>query len=97
MFNYKSQFEGTRYDRVEQNFLGTFGLLVTNFVSTALITYKLWYVRRRTVQVHVLKSFRYYRRNIKKYINRSGGNTKVENVLILLMETGGLYLIFWVS
>ncbi|KAJ7718971.1 hypothetical protein DFH07DRAFT_761335 [Mycena maculata] len=80
VFNYQSQFHGTQYSRDTQNFLGTFGLLVTNFTSTALISYKLWY----------------YRRNIKKHLNRSGGNTKVENILILLMETGGLYLIFWI-
>jgi hypothetical protein len=29
-------------------------------------------------------------------MNRSGGNTQVENVLILLMETGGFYCAFWV-
>ncbi|KAF8179321.1 hypothetical protein K438DRAFT_1977383 [Mycena galopus ATCC 62051] len=39
----------------------------------------------------------YYRQNIKKYINCTGNkNTKIENVLILLMETGGLYCTFWI-
>ncbi len=41
--------------------------------------------------------YRYYRRNVKKYINRPGNaNNKVENVLILLMESGWIYLVFWV-
>ncbi|KAJ6567049.1 hypothetical protein B0H19DRAFT_717270 [Mycena capillaripes] len=76
-----SEFQHVHYDKFEQNFLGTFGLLVTNFFSTALISYKLWY----------------YRRNVKIYINRQGnGHTKVESVLILLMETGGIYCIFWI-
>ncbi|KAJ6566961.1 hypothetical protein B0H19DRAFT_1258134 [Mycena capillaripes] len=81
VFNFKSEFQHIHYNNFEKNFLGTFGLLFTNFFSTALISYKLWY----------------YRRNVKKYINRQGnGNTKVESVLILLMETGGLYCIFWI-
>ncbi|KAJ7500416.1 hypothetical protein B0H11DRAFT_781390 [Mycena galericulata] len=81
VFNTKSQFEGARYTRNTQNFLGTFGLLFTNAVCTLLISWKLWY----------------YRRNIKKYINRPGGDsTKVESILILLMETGGLYCVFWI-
>jgi hypothetical protein len=46
----------------------------------------------------ILNNFvRYYRRNVKKYMNRSGNShTKVEGILILLMETGGFYCAFWV-
>ncbi|KAJ7882850.1 hypothetical protein B0H13DRAFT_2047551 [Mycena leptocephala] len=81
VFNFKSEFQHVHYTRETQNFLGTFGLLATNFFATALITYKLWY----------------YRRNVKKYINRPGNShTKVEGVLILLMETGGFYCAFWI-
>ncbi|KAJ6606005.1 hypothetical protein DFH09DRAFT_63 [Mycena vulgaris] len=81
VFNFKSQFHGVHYDRYTLNFLGTFGLLVTNFAVTVLIGYKVWY----------------YRRNVKKYINRTGdGHTKVEGVLILLMESGLFYCIFWI-
>ncbi|KAF7378500.1 hypothetical protein MSAN_00277500 [Mycena sanguinolenta] len=81
VFNTKSEFQGTHYSRDTKNFLGTFCLLVTNFFVTVLITYKLWQ----------------YRRNVKKYINRpSNANTKIENILILLMETGGLYCVFWI-
>ncbi|KAJ6510676.1 hypothetical protein C8R45DRAFT_964819 [Mycena sanguinolenta] len=81
VFNTKSEFQGTRYSRDTKNFLGTFCLIVTNFLVTILITCKLWY----------------YRRNVKKYLDRPGNaNTKVENILILLMETGGLYCVFWI-
>jgi hypothetical protein len=45
VFNIKSEFDGTQYTRDAKNFLGTFGLLVTNFFATALITYKLWQVQ----------------------------------------------------
>ncbi|KAF7314934.1 hypothetical protein MIND_00007400 [Mycena indigotica] len=81
VFNFKSTFDGVRYTRDTQNFLGTFSLLVTNFTATAFIGWKLWY----------------YRKNIKKYINRSKkGHTRVESIMILLMESGGLYCIFWI-
>ncbi|CAK5263926.1 unnamed protein product [Mycena citricolor] len=81
VFNFRTQFDGVRYPRLTQNFLGTLGLLFTNFLSTALISYKLWY----------------YRRNVKQYLNRSDKeHTTVESVLILLMETGGLYCAFWI-
>jgi hypothetical protein len=39
---------------------------------------------------------RYYRRNLKQYINRGNQRTKVESILILLLESGGLYCVFWV-
>ncbi|KAJ6479960.1 hypothetical protein C8R47DRAFT_983222 [Mycena vitilis] len=81
VFNYKTEFQHVHYTTYTQNFLGTFSLLVTNFFATVLISWKLWY----------------YRRNVKKYINReANGHTKVENVLILLMESGGLYCAFWI-
>ncbi|KAJ7765653.1 hypothetical protein B0H16DRAFT_1523868 [Mycena metata] len=81
VFDFKSEFHGVHYSQLTQNFLGTFGLLVTNFFVTVLIGYKLWY----------------YRHNVKKYINRPGNkNTKVESILILLMESGGLYCAFWI-
>ncbi|KAJ7061529.1 hypothetical protein C8F01DRAFT_1057460 [Mycena amicta] len=79
IFNFNSTFHGVHYTLDTQNFLGTFGLLVTNFSATAFIGWKLWY----------------YRTNVKKYINRSV-DTKVESILILLMESGGLYCVFWI-
>ncbi|KAJ7490864.1 hypothetical protein FB451DRAFT_1124419 [Mycena latifolia] len=81
VFNFNSEFHGVHYPTLMKNFLGTFGLLVTNFTATAPISYKLWY----------------YRKNVKKYINRTAnGNTKVEGVFILLMESGCFYCIFWI-
>ncbi|KAJ7142102.1 hypothetical protein C8R43DRAFT_1016321 [Mycena crocata] len=80
VFNFKTEFHGTHYATLTKNFLGTFGLLATNFFVTVLISYKLWY----------------YRRNVKKYINRVENGTKVEGILILLMESGGIYCVFWI-
>ncbi|KAJ7071803.1 hypothetical protein B0H15DRAFT_1027677 [Mycena belliarum] len=81
VFNFNSEFHHVVYPTLMKNFLGTFGLLVTNFVATALISYKLWY----------------YRQNVKQYINLTiHGSTKVEGVLILLMESGFFYCIFWI-
>ncbi|KAF8209432.1 hypothetical protein K438DRAFT_2062608 [Mycena galopus ATCC 62051] len=86
VFNIKSEFQGVHYATNTKNFLGTFSLLVTNFLATILITCKLWY-----------RFHGYYRRNVKKYLNHPGNaNTKIENILILLMETGGLYCAFWI-
>ncbi|KAJ6630378.1 hypothetical protein B0H10DRAFT_1984376 [Mycena sp. CBHHK59/15] len=79
-FNINKIFHNHPYTSFTENFLGTFGLLVTNFGATALIGYKVWY----------------YRRNLKRYINRGNSATKVESVLILLLESGGIYCAFWV-
>ncbi|KAF7298345.1 hypothetical protein MKEN_01359100 [Mycena kentingensis (nom. inval.)] len=71
---------GTHYETIAQNFLGTFPLLITNFTATAFVGYKLWF----------------YRRNLKKYLSCASQTTKVERVLILLLESGGIYCAFWV-
>ncbi|KAJ7620146.1 hypothetical protein FB45DRAFT_147776 [Roridomyces roridus] len=78
VFNYNSDFRHIHYQTLEENFLGTFPLLITNLASTTLISYKLWY----------------YRQNIKRFLHRY--KTRVESVLVLLMESGWLYLGFWV-
>ncbi|KAF7295887.1 hypothetical protein HMN09_01132400 [Mycena chlorophos] len=81
IFNFESTFHGTHYPLNTQNFLGTFPLLVTNFAATVAIGWKLWY----------------YRKNVKRYIGRSkDGHTQVESVLILLMESGAVYCVFWI-
>ncbi|KAJ6630386.1 hypothetical protein B0H10DRAFT_1939145 [Mycena sp. CBHHK59/15] len=80
VFNVLSIQHGHHYTTWTQNFLGTFGLLVTNFGATSLISYKLWY----------------YRTNVKKYINRGSGHTMVESVLVLLIESGSIYCVFWI-
>lgn len=64
---------------LEKNMLGTFGLLVTNFGATALIAYKAWD----------------YRRHITAFLSESDTRTKVQNVFILLVESGVLYCIYW--
>ncbi|KAJ7604140.1 hypothetical protein FB45DRAFT_803930 [Roridomyces roridus] len=80
VFNYQTAFRGSHYDPLAENLLGTLPLIITNFASTALISGKLWY----------------YRHNIKVHLTREKGNTKVEKILILLLESGALYLIFWI-
>ncbi|KAJ6606022.1 hypothetical protein DFH09DRAFT_1119076 [Mycena vulgaris] len=80
VFNVDTIQNGHHYETLTQNFLGTFCLLVTNFTATGLIGYKLWY----------------YRHNLKQYLNRGNRTTKVESVLVLLLESGGLYCAFWI-
>ncbi|KAJ7494279.1 hypothetical protein B0H11DRAFT_930795 [Mycena galericulata] len=80
VFNVNTIENNYQYPTLTQNFLGTFCLLVTNATSTSLIGYKLWY----------------YRRNLKRYLNRGNQMTKVETVLTLLLESGGVYCAFWV-
>ncbi|KAF9032454.1 hypothetical protein BDZ89DRAFT_1063359 [Hymenopellis radicata] len=68
-----------KVDGLVTNFLGTFCLLVTNFSTTALCGYKVWY----------------YRRFIKSAYAGRRRKTLVENVLLILVESGMLYCIFW--
>ncbi|KAK7438453.1 hypothetical protein VKT23_018066 [Stygiomarasmius scandens] len=56
-------------------------LLVTNIVATSFIIYRIWH----------------YRHSIKKDLGCSDSRrTKIEKILILLVETGFLYSILWV-
>lgn len=71
--------KGANYSRTEVNLLGTFGLLFTNFGCTALIAIKAWQ----------------YRRSIKASLYSGDTRTRVENVFILLVESGALYCLFW--
>ncbi|KAF8893254.1 hypothetical protein CPB85DRAFT_1440728 [Mucidula mucida] len=63
----------------ESNMLGTFCLLVTNFSTTILCAYKVWY----------------YRQFIKSAYGGRGRKSLVENVLLILVESGSLYCLFW--
>ncbi|EIM90632.1 uncharacterized protein STEHIDRAFT_144248 [Stereum hirsutum FP-91666 SS1] len=75
------QTQGVRqYPALEQNMLGTFGLLFTNFSATIAIAVKAWL----------------YRRSVKEFLNRGSSKTKVEGVLTLLVESGAVYCIYWV-
>ncbi|KAJ7592293.1 hypothetical protein C8J56DRAFT_781352, partial [Mycena floridula] len=60
----------------------TLPLFLTNFISTLLIAYKVWYVE--------------YKVEIKQNLGLSHNKrTKVERVLILLTESGSIYWLFW--
>ncbi|KAJ7753419.1 hypothetical protein DFH07DRAFT_744507 [Mycena maculata] len=95
IFNANTIESGHQYPTLTQNFFGTFCLLVTNTTATSLIGYKLWRVslftplsqgpRRSSI-------YRYYRRNLKKYLNRGNRMTRVEGVLTLLLESGCILL-----
>ncbi|KIY68952.1 hypothetical protein CYLTODRAFT_421179 [Cylindrobasidium torrendii FP15055 ss-10] len=64
-----------------KNFLGTLPLLLTNFSTTVLCAYKVWEYRRQ------IKTPAYGSRR---------KNTLIENVLLLLVESGALYCVFWI-
>ncbi|KAF9024272.1 hypothetical protein BDZ89DRAFT_1136176 [Hymenopellis radicata] len=56
-------------------------LLATNAISTFFIGLKVWY----------------YRREVKAFISKCGGLAPtVENILLLLVESGLLYTVFWI-
>ncbi|KAF5343553.1 hypothetical protein D9758_012958 [Tetrapyrgos nigripes] len=55
-------------------------LFFTNMVATSFIAYKTWY----------------YRRSVAKFLNRGSKRGQVENVLILLIESGFLYSFLWI-
>ncbi|KAJ7592373.1 hypothetical protein C8J56DRAFT_780895, partial [Mycena floridula] len=58
-------------------------LFLTNFISTVLIAYKVWYVE--------------YQVEIKQNLGLSKNRrAQVERVLILLTESGSIYCLIWV-
>ncbi|KAF8918556.1 hypothetical protein CPB85DRAFT_1280291 [Mucidula mucida] len=69
------------HDFTVTNMLGSVCLLLTNFSTILLCAYKVWH----------------YRRVIKATFAGRTGKSLVENVLLVLVESGSLYCIFWVS
>lgn len=74
-------------------------LLFTNLVATSLIGYKFWYLmlKNNDLMSGTQIEYRIYRREIKVHIilEENRGNS-VNNILILLTESGLLYCFFWV-
>ncbi|KAF9031823.1 hypothetical protein BDZ89DRAFT_1131657 [Hymenopellis radicata] len=67
-------------DGFSGNLLGTFCLLLTNFSTTVLCAYKVWQ----------------YRRFIKMtYGQARRKKTLVESILVIVVESGAIYCIFW--
>ncbi|THU76602.1 hypothetical protein K435DRAFT_704503 [Dendrothele bispora CBS 962.96] len=58
----------------------TIPLIFTNLVATVLIGYKTWC----------------HHRNIQNNLGNAGSSSKVQKILLLLMESGIIYLILWV-
>ena len=71
-------------------------ILLTNIVATVVVSVKVWYVRcylgsaRRLINV-----FREYRRTIRDCLAQPT-STPIEKVLLLIVESGGLYIVIWV-
>ena len=75
--------------------------VATNAVTTIMIAYKLWYVCCGRVhwmrRLNVNRSCRSYRTSVGKAARLSGRKSPVQNILILLVESGLVYLGFQVS
>ena len=74
--------------------------VATDAVTTMMIGYKLWYVTseiQRIQRINMNQYCRSYRRSIMKTLSLSGRKSPVQNILILLVESGVVYLGFQVS
>ena len=73
----------------------------TNAVTTLMIAYKLWYAavnRIRWIQLLTMKRYcRSHRTLFAKTVSSSGRKSPVRTILILLVESGLVYLAFQVS
>ena len=71
-------------------------VLLTNVFVTALVGVKVWYVNSRAPPIpHLLTLPRTFRRSIKPALGRSS-QTRVEKIMVLLVESGGIYSCIWV-
>ena len=74
--------------------------IATNGITTMIIAYKLWYVSMNGYWIKrpIMKLYqRSYRTFTVKTLGLSGRKTPVQTVLILLVESGLVYLAFQVS
>ena len=78
-------------------------MLVTNALSTLLIAWKAWYVVWLFISVLVQSHDEYRPRPLRDYHQTVGAHFRkgryfghVEKVLVLLVESGFIYLIVWV-
>lgn len=81
--------------------LALFASLISNIWATSLVGYKAWCV---TMVAESLNTFntpyifvRCHRRDIQAYLGNAGTTSAVHSVLVLLVESGFLYCIIWVS
>ena len=73
--------------------------LATTGVATFLICYKTWSVilHRSSIFDPELVLHRYYRRTIGRHLRSSSTKTRGEKIMIILVESGILYFLFFVS
>ena len=73
----------------------------TNAIATAMIAYKLWYVMLGAIhwsQLLIMKyNARTHRTDIVKNLGLQGWKSPVQNILILLVESGLVYLVLQVG
>ena len=78
-------------------FILVIGLLVTNAVATIMILYKTWYYILIFLHIALkLTSIRIYHTQIKAHFQSQNKSTQVEQVLLLLVESGFGYILIWV-
>ena len=72
--------------------------IVTNILATLLVAWKAWSVKSLVLNVTIAEKWsRQHRRVIKKNLGKETRRTRVEKILALLIESGFLYCIIWVS
>ena len=75
--------------------------IATNTIATSMIAYKLWYVALNSIHFvqHLIikRNARTFRMVIMKNLGLKGRRSPVQKVLILLVESGIVYLGFQVS
>ena len=91
----------TRYSFMSVASNASIGLSIgTNAITTTIIGYKLWYVTLNVIsliQLLITKhNARTQRTTIVKSLGSKGWRGPVENILILLVESGLVYLVFQV-
>jgi hypothetical protein len=77
-----------------------FPLLITNMVATSFVGYKAWYAENGDFRpkLPLILSPRHHHRDIRKFLNQCGNQvSRVQKVLMLLIESGMIYCGLWVS
>ena len=73
--------------------------LATTGVATFLICYKTWSAiyTDQSYSILIVVSCRHYRRTIGRHLQSSSTKTRGEKIMIILVESGILYFLFFVS
>lgn len=71
-------------------------LLVTNMLATSIVGYRTWFADLSISRLNN-RCARAYRKEIKIYLQEDEKNNIVEKVLVIFLESGALYCVWWVS